>query len=317
MNAKTLSVPVLLVFCLILFGRYAGNPLAQGDPQGPQTGQAKVDQEMRDQMIEKHLNQARGEYHEVISEQLGRIDAYFNRGIGNIPKFVDSAFGYYPKWLMAKDTLSYYERNRCESYLRQQFSQLVINQHDLLSLIQSVEEQINMEFSDIENRMLVSLYADLEAAGFKLNPELTSLDLDGKIDSLTGHSLKAAKEDLSGSAGRLAISLLVERILTAIILRGGGTVVTQTTGAALAVPTWGLSIAIGIITDQLLERIWNWYYDPKGRLRDQLQQSIRQMRQDIRFGVSQHPGLEPSIHALVDQQQAEYRRKLPELILMD
>jgi len=137
---------------------------------------------MRDQMIEKHLNQARGEYHEVISEQLSRIDAYFNRGIGNIPKFVDSAFRYYPKWLMAKDSLSYYERNRCESYLRQQFSQLVINQQALLSLIQSVEEQIIVEFSDIENRMLVSLYADLEAAGFKLNPAIRLIEQQIPMD---------------------------------------------------------------------------------------------------------------------------------------
>jgi hypothetical protein len=55
--------------------------------------------------------------------------------------------------------------------------------------------------------------------------------------------------------------------------------------------TFGISIVAGIVLDQIVSWVWDWYADPKGNLSKKLNETLDQMCEGTINGINNEPGL--------------------------
>lgn len=234
------------------------------------------------------------------------VDNIFTAAKDGTGKFTDNMLGYYSKWLVVRSYIPF-TKDYHKEYLKIEFENRIISSVKLENAIKlSIELQLK-EIQNIENMLLVKLKTD--TAGI---PGLRDITLPEKQDlkdlfdkavhkQLATDASNAIGDATIGDIGIMASSWIASgaaapilaKIIAPIMAKISASIAAKmaASGAisAVAAPsapvTFGLSFVVGIVLDQMISWVWDWYADPKGDLVKKLNNTIEELRQAVVEGA--------------------------------
>jgi hypothetical protein len=262
-------------------------------------------------MANPHLAWAEAECNRAIDHNIQNLMDLFTESKKHTRRYTEYALGWNSKWLLIRDNIPFTVKQH-GPYLRSEFERQVLSTKSIDEAVRlSVELQIKT-IQDVENQLLVMLKKD--SVGY---PDLKSFqkhDLD-TIVVLFG----AAVDKASGSAasetvadvGKLVASQVVSGVAASVAIAIGAKMVSTGVIAGVSVPssafTFGASLVVGVVIDQFVSWVWDWYADPKGNLANKLNQTLDQMSEAAIEGSDGKPGLRKRLMEL-NSNRARLRR---------
>lgn len=226
-------------------------------------------------IVAPHLDSAKTKSEDVIENHLIPIRRFFNESKKNTPAFAAIALGWGSKWRLITDKIPYTQGGQHEVYIRSQFEQTVFDRRALETVVSLAVSEYLADINSIENQMLVDLRADL--AGIPGEVPLAQLEesqLKVKFDEAIQNAIAAASGQLKADVSTQLVSIIVGEVLTQVAIRLG--VSTALIGGS-AITTLGVGIVIGLIVDQIVAWVWNWWADPKGELAKKIDVKLDEM----------------------------------------
>jgi hypothetical protein len=96
-------------------------------------------------------------------------------------------------------------------------------------------------------------------------------------------------------------------VLTQVAVRLGVSAGILGAGASTSWATFGAGLVVGLIVDQLVSWIWDWWADPRGSLATELNAKLDSLHALIVDGDAQTPGLRTALGEFA-RHRAELRR---------
>jgi hypothetical protein len=234
-----------------------------------------------------HLDSAKTKSEDVIENHLIPIHRFFNESKKNTPEFAAIALGWGSKWKLIKDNIPFTQGGQHEIYIRNQFEQTVFSVKALESVVSLAVSEYLADINSIESQMLVALRADL--AGIPGESPIAKLDesqLQAKFDEAIQNAIASASGQLKADVGTQLVSIIVGEVLTQVAIRLGASATILTTGAGSAWMTLGIGFVVGVIVDQVIAWVWDWWADPKGKLAGKIDVKLDEMCKLICEGES-------------------------------
>lgn len=275
-------------------------------------------------IIQQHVDDVARQQHDATDVAIAQIEAFFHQAKQGSPRFAERALHWKTRWAIANDALPFTGKGRQQQILRSAFEQEIFSSRQLETTLQQILQQWFGSLQDIENQMLIDLYADLEAAGYDTIPlaqfRTTALQAQQHSERLAGRS---GKIELGGDAGLLATSFVLEYLLQKLLTQAAakGTQSAAILGTSTAFTPWtlGTSLAIGFVIDFILSKIWDWTFDPRGNLVRQINQQLDRARHAICYGDpaargGAQPGLQQLLNNAAAQGRSYYQQQLPRIV---
>ncbi|HWB11387.1 MAG TPA: hypothetical protein VG826_19310 [Pirellulales bacterium] len=224
-----------------------------------------------EEIIRPHLAWAEQTSAELLVDYLRQIDDFFETAKKGTPDFADRALSFGSKWRLVADHVPFARGGRHETFLRSQFEEHVFRPTQLGELIEQVVAGYLAQVRSIESEMLVKIRADI--ADFPETYVVAELDeptLRARYDEALSDALSAAAGDLRSDVAGQVVSLIAGEVLTQVAARLGVSAGILGTGAASGWATFGIGVVVGLIVDQIVAWVWDWYADPSGTLARQL-----------------------------------------------
>ena len=141
-------------------------------------------------------------------------------------------------------------------------------------------------------------------------------DLQTRYRGVCGRIGGVAGADLTVDAGRAVADLIVGSVVTMIAARMGTSAVVVGAAAASSWWTFGIGLVIGVIVDQIIATVWDWTYDPRGKLVAMMGEKIEEVRKMVREGDGGKPGLRAELRSYAEK-RAPLRREAVMTLLAD
>jgi hypothetical protein len=174
----------------------------------------------------------------------------------------------------------------------------------------------------IENALLVKIRADLSDM-----PECIAVLPDLKTEALFRDRFEKVVVSLSEKAGtdaKVDVGRMVgSEIATAIAIRVGIAVAARLgisggiigTGSALGPETFGVSIVVGLIVDQIAGWVISWFYKPEVEIGKKLTEELAGLSLLLVNGDEKTRGLKQELGTLAEQRKTLRENALREMIL--
>lgn len=272
--------PIWIVasLCAILavWGYFRANPPSM---LAPATQSAKSSRAVRElavrELLEKHLQNSESEIQGLAEQGYPAIEIIFGKAFDNVPAFADSILGFQSKWKLVLDKLPWNDKDRHDRFLKDQFEEHLFSSEELESAVrQAVKERLN-QVRDIESQMLIGIRADIE--GLPELAQIESLDaseLELRFQQAIAQASQVVSQDLSSNIESQLISLVAGEVMAQVAIRMGVSAGILSTGAASGWATLGIGLVAGILVDQLVTRIWNWWSEPEVELQYQVSKQL-------------------------------------------
>ena len=277
--------PIWIVasLCAILavWGYFRANP---GSILAPAGQSATSSRDIRDravreravrQLLEKHLQKSESEIQGLADRGYPAIEILFSKAYNNVPAFADSILGFQSKWKLVLDKLPWNDKDRHDRFLKDQFEEHIFSSAELESAVrQAVAERLN-QVRDIESQMLIGIRADIE--GLPELAQIESLDaseLELRFQQAIAQASQVVSQDLSSNIESQLISLVAGEVMAQVAIRMGVSAGILSTGAASGWATLGIGLIAGILVDQLVTRIWDWWSEPEVELQYQVSKQL-------------------------------------------
>ena len=243
-------------------------------------------------LAKPHLSYADKDCERIIEEHIKAIDAFFLDVKKNSSKFADEALGYGSKFRLMLDYLPYTKGGRHEAFIKRKFEEYIFSPNQIEVVIKQVVSSYFKEVDSIENEMLVNIQADAanypgSYKDFKLDESMLRVAFEDALKQVQtntkiGLDLKLASELGSIIVAEIAVNVIRKLATSSGILGAGG----------LGVPaTFGLSVIAGLIVDQIVSYVWDWFADPKGNLTNivntKLDEINRKMVDELRIKLKE------------------------------
>lgn len=225
-----------------------------------------------------HLNAAKVASEKCIDGHVDSIRLFFADSKKNTRRFAEIALGWGSKWKLITDNVPFSKGGEHEIFIRDQFEQTVFSVSSLESVVSLAVAEYLAEIRSIENQMLVALRADL--AGIDGDLPLAKLDdsqLRSKFDQAIENAIAAASGQLRADVGTQLVSLIVGEVLTQVAIRLGASAAILTAGGSSIWLTMGIGFVVGVIVDQIVSWVWDWWADPKGELARKIDLKLDEM----------------------------------------
>lgn len=253
----------------------------------------KADKRALKQLVEKHLSWAESEVQLLNSTGHKSIEVLFGKAFENVPSYSQSILGWKSKWNLILDKLPGNDKDRHEQFLKQQFEQKIFSPQQLEAAVnQAVRERL-LQVRDIENQMLIRLRADIEGL-----PELAHIDsqsaseFESRLQSALLQASEVVSEDLSSNIESQLVSLLAGEVMAQVAIRLSVSAGILSTGAASSWATLGIGLVAGVVIDQIVTRIWDWWSEPEAELSLQISKQLTLVHDLICKGDSDSEGLD-------------------------
>lgn len=225
-----------------------------------------------------HLNKAEKVTESIVGKEFSELNAFFTTAKKNIPAFVDEALGYYSKWIIITDSIPFTSGGTHEKFIRQIFNEKVFKANELEKEVQATVKSCLDQISSVENRMLVDLRADIpdipkEYFIQHLNEKL----FQDKVDKIVVLASVASTADIGPTIAINLASFIAGEALAMVAIQLGVSSGILTAGAASSWLTFGIGAVVGLIVDQMVGWIWNWWADPKGDLKQKLESKLEEI----------------------------------------
>jgi hypothetical protein len=129
----------------------------------------------------------------------------------------------------------------------------------------------------------------------------------GRIAGITG-------ADTAVDVGRAAADMIVSSVVTMMAARFGTSAVVLGAGAATSWWTLGIGLVVGVIVDQIIAAVWNWTYDPHGKLVSMMDTKIDEVRTLVLDGDDGKPGLREELRRYADKRAIVRREAVLQLL---
>ena len=258
-----------------------------------------------EEIIRPHLVWAERRSEEVLTEHLRLIDDFFVMAKKGTPEFADRALSFTSKWRLVVDHVPLTRGGRHEKFLRLQFEQHVFRPSQLGGTVEQVVAGYLAQVRSIEGEMLVELRADV--ADFPETYVVAELDeacWRARYDDALFDTLAATGSDLRSDVAGQVVSLIAGEVLTQVATRLGVSAGILGTGAASSWATFGIGVVVGLIVDQIVAWVWDWYADPTGTLVRQLNSRLDHLNRLIVDGADDVQGLRARLKACAAQRAA-------------
>jgi hypothetical protein len=253
----------------------------------------KADQRALEQLVEKHLTWAESEVQSLSGQGHKAIEVLFSKAFENVPLYSQSILGWKSKWNLILDKLPGNDKDRHEEFLKQQFEQTIFSPEQLEAAVtQAIRERL-VQVRDIENQMLVRLRADIEEL-----PQLAHIDghsaieFESRLQSALLEASEVVSEDLSSNIESQLVSLLAGEVMAQVAIRLSVSAGILSTGAASGWATLGIGLVAGVVIDQIVTRIWDWWSEPEAELSLQISKQLTLVHDLICKGDSDSEGLD-------------------------
>ncbi len=272
-----------------------------------------VRQTARDR-LRPHLLAAEQRANAAVDTHLQILEEFFKEVRRRIPRFATEALGFHSKWRCMADHLPFV-RGDHSGFLQSRFREHLFSPEQLQQVIEQVVRSFLAELDSVDSRLLVDVRADLS----DLPPVLPLHQLDdARLEESFQQILKRIHEDVvtdaSRNVGQTVVSLVTGEVLTRVALRMGISASVLGGGAASSLGTLGIGFAVGLIVDQLVSVIWDWWADPRGQLAAELDHRFQDLRRLLVDGDHEQPGLRAQLLRLAHERMTHRRRALLELI---
>lgn len=222
-----------------------------------------------------HLNKAEKDTESIVGKEFTELNDFFSTAKKNIPAFVDEALGYYSKWKIITDNIPFTSGGAHEKFIRKTFDEKVFKANELEKEVHATVKSCLDEISSVESRMLVDLRADLpdipkEYFMEHLNEKL----FQDKVDNIVVLASVASVADIGPTIALNLASFIAGEALAMVAIQLGVSSGILAAGTASGWLTFGVGAVVGLIVDQMVGWIWNWYADPKGMLIQKLSTSL-------------------------------------------
>ena len=189
------------------------------------------------------------------------------------------------------DKLPWNDKDRHDRFLKDQFEEHIFSSAELESAVrQAVAERLN-QVRDIESQMLIGIRADIE--GLPELAQIESLDaseLELRFQQAIAQASQVVSQDLSSNIESQLISLVAGEVMAQVAIRMGVSAGILSTGAASGWATLGIGLVAGILVDQLVTRIWDWWSEPEVELQYQVSKQLSSVHDLICKGEPGPPG---------------------------
>jgi hypothetical protein len=256
---------------------------------------------------QKHLDWADQECRRRIHDSEAQVEAFFTQAKQGVPGFAKAALGWSSKWRLAVDYVPFTRHDRHPAFLREQFARHIFAPEQFAEAVQQAVKQYLAAVSDVENQMLVRMRADMADLPQEVLPAIASDDrLRSKFAQALAEVRGQVAKDLAGDVGRLVASEVAAQVamqvaagvLESAAARLGVSGGILAAGAETSWVTLGVGLAVGIVVDWIVGKLWDHYADPQGQIAESLVDNLDQLKDTILQGDGQHPGLRQALARL-------------------
>lgn len=261
-------------------------------------------------MSQPHLAWAEKECDNAAEQHILILKDLFVESKKRTRNYADDALGWYSKWLLIKDIP--FTSKQHGPYLKSEFEKKVLDPKAIdITLKKIVELQIK-SIKDVESQFMVKIQQD--SANYPNINNITKFDSD-TIKVLFEEAIKeaagSATGDVAADIGKMIGGQVASAIAVSVAMAIGAKMVSTGVIAGVAVPssgyTLGASIVVGIVLDQFISWVWDWYANPKGDLTKKLNNTLDQMSEAAIEGAGGNPGLRKKLMEL-NSNRASLRR---------
>lgn len=273
-HKKTVSVIYLAVSLLVVaalcFGAIALFNFLMGDVSyTSEWGASRTKAEVR-AVCERHLTEAQRDAMESIAKNAEAYTEFvMSRKEGARP-FAEDVVSLYGKWRALKQYIPFTEKDSHQKYIVESFGKHIFTPEELGGAIERSIEGAVKDIEGFENSLASALREVIlgESIPSDQSP-VANEEFKKAVETILG----AAEWDAAKTSGKLVLSEAVSLVGTQVLIRLGASAGILTTGMANSGWSFGASVVIGIIVDQL----WEWYDDPVGDIEREIAKALEEL----------------------------------------
>ena len=141
--------------------------------------------------------------------------------------------------------------------------------------------------------MLIEIRADI--AGLPELEQIQSMGTDAfetRFEQALSQASEVVSDDLSSTIESQLVSLVAGEVMAQVAVRMGVSAGVLSTGAASGWATFGVGLVAGVVVDQIVTRIWDWWSEPEVELSFQISKQLAMVHDLICKGDSKSSGLD-------------------------
>lgn len=256
------------------------------------------------------------EIDQAIADELLQISDFFDASKHRTPNFVKEVLGLASKWNLILDHMPRAKGGRHEAFLRESFEKRVFSTAELEQAIRQSVGSLARRVEGIESRLLINLRADLaDLPGFPLPDFPTQAAFETRFKQALQESLALANSEIKADVATLLMSVVVEEVLTQAAVRFGVSSGILGAGATSGWTTLGIGLVIGVMVDQIISRIWDWWSDSEAMLTEKINAQLDQMEQAILEGDGEQGGLKQALQRFASERDRLRRNAIRAVLL--
>jgi hypothetical protein len=254
-----------------------------------------------------HVEKAAADSLSGIDASLRSIEGFFGEAKGHATAFADDVLGIWSKYKLI--------RGQHEEFLAETFRKHFFGPDELRVAMTNAVEAYVADLEAIDNRMLVDIRMDV--VGLPAAATLASMpvpDLQARYRKISGDIGGVTGADAAVDAGRFVADMIVSSVVGMIAARMGTSAVVMGAGAASGWWTLGIGVVVGIIVDQIIAAVWDWTYDPRGKLIAMMEKKIDEVRTLVIEGDAGKPGLREELRRYAEKRAVVRREAVMTLL---
>lgn len=242
-----------------------------------------------------------------VDPSLRALGVFFDDAKGHAKAFADDVLGWYSKYKLI--------RGQHEEFLAETFRKHFFGPEELRRAMTIAVEAYVAELEAIDNRMLVDIRMDVaDLPGGASLMAMPVPNVQDRYRTLCGQIAGVAGADAAVDVGRAAADMIVTAVVAMIAARMGTSALVLGAGATSSWWTFGIGLVIGVIVDQIIAAVWNWTYDPHGKLVAMMEAKVDEVRRLVFDGEGGQPGLREELRRYADKRAVVRREAVIQLL---
>jgi len=251
----------------------------------------------------------------AVGDHLRALEDFFAQAKRNTPGFAKAVLGWSSKWRLVSDKLPFTRTDRHTQFLRKTFHDRLFTPEALTQVVEQTVKGYSGSVAGIENRMLVRIRADVSDLPPAMLPAFNDdAALRAAFERALAQATQRIGADLKADVGRETTSLVAGEVMTLVAVRLGVSAGILSAGAGSSWATFGVGAVVGLVVDQAVTWVWNWWRDPVGDLSTKMRGKLEDIRHLIVEGDGQQPGLRGRLEAVARDRAAVRRAAVLRMI---
>jgi hypothetical protein len=311
-HASLFEKPQPVVRPVLVLPATSTAPSTQPEPTGPTVAEVR---RIAAERVLPALDQADRDGQAAVADHLRALDDFFIQAKRNTPGFAKAVLGWSSKWRLVSDKLPFTRTDRHAQFLRKTFHDRLFTPEALTKVVEQTVGGYGGSMAGIENRMLVRIRADVSDLPPAMLPAFNDdAALRAAFERALAQATQRIGADLKADVGRETTSLVAGEVMTLVAVRLGVSAGILSAGAGSSWATFGVGAVVGLVVDQAVTWVWNWWRDPVGDLSTKMRGKLEDIRVLIIEGDGKQPGLRGRLEAVARDRAAVRRAAVLRMI---